>query len=183
MAVRYNDLMDRVIISEQMAAMAGYLSTVPEVVLGFLFGSYARGQGRPDSDVDCAVLLADDVPPGAAFDLRLGVMDGLARAIGRDDVDVAILNEAPLALAYRVLRDGKLLFCRDHAAYVQYRVKTLNLYFDFAPLLERWRVEQMLLGKRIRLQAGKEEHEGTVACGRSPLGGARFELRIPRNRR
>lgn len=138
--------MDRVISDDRMAAMAGYLSTVPEVVLGFLFGSYARGQGRPDSDVDCAVLLADDVPPGAAFDLRLGVMDGLARAIGRDDVDVAILNEAPLALAYRVLRDGKLLFCRDHAAYVQYRVKTLNLYFDFAPLLER---HQAIFLKRV----------------------------------
>jgi uncharacterized protein len=138
--------MDRVISDEQMAAMAGYLSTVPEVVLGFLFGSYARGQGRPDSDVDCAVLLADDAPAGSYFDLRLRVMDGLARAVGRDDVDVAILNEAPLALAYRVLRDGKLLFCRDHAAYVQHRVRTLNLYFDFAPLLER---HQEMFLKRI----------------------------------
>ena len=124
--------MDQVINSEQMAVMAEYLSTVPEVVLGFLFGSYARGQGRADSDVDCAVLLADNVPADGYFRFRLLVMDGLARSIGRDDVDLAILNEAPLALAYRVLRDGKLLFCRDHAAYVQYRVRTLDLYFDFA---------------------------------------------------
>jgi uncharacterized protein len=138
--------MDRVLGDEQTAAMAGYLSTVPEVVLGFLFGSYARGQGRPDSDVDCAVLLADNVPSGDAFDFRLRVMDGLARAIGRDDVDVAILNEASLALAYRVLRDGVLLFCRDHAAYVRYRVRTLNLYFDFAPLLER---HQAIFLKRV----------------------------------
>jgi predicted nucleotidyltransferase len=138
--------MDRFISNDQAAAMAGYLSTVPEVVLGFLFGSYARGQGRPDSDVDCAVLLADDVPAGSYFDFRLRVMDGLARAIGRDDVDLAILNEAPLALAYRVLRDGVLLFCRDHAAYVRYRVRTLNLYFDFAPLLER---HQAMFLKRV----------------------------------
>jgi predicted nucleotidyltransferase len=137
---------DRVINDEQTAAMAGYLSTVPEVVLGFLFGSYARGQGRPDSDVDCAVLLADVVPSGVYFDARLRLIDGLARATGRDDVDVAILNEAPLALAYRVLRDGKLLFCRAHAAYVQYRVRTLNLYFDFAPLLER---HQAMFLKRV----------------------------------
>jgi predicted nucleotidyltransferase len=129
-----------------MVAMAEYLSTVPEVVLGFLFGSYARGEGWPDSDVDCAVLLADGVPAAAAFDLRLRVIDGLTRAIRRDDVDLAILNEAPLALAYRVLRDGKLLFCRDHAAYVRYRVRTLNLYFDFAPLLER---HQAMFLKRV----------------------------------
>jgi uncharacterized protein len=138
--------MDRVISDAQTAAMAGYLSTVPEVVLGFLFGSYARGQSRPDSDVDCAVLLANDAPPGGTFDLRLRLMDGLARAIGRDDVDVVVLNEAPLALAYRVLRDGKLLFCRDHAAYVRYRLRTLDLYFDFAPLLER---HQAMFLKRV----------------------------------
>lgn len=138
--------MDQFLTSEQVAAMAGYLSTVPEVVMGFLFGSYARGQSRLDSDVDCAVLLADDVPAESYFDLRLRVMDGLARSIGRDDVDLVVLNEVPLALAYRVLRDGRLLFCRDHAAYVRYRVRTLNLYFDFAPLLER---HQEMFLKRV----------------------------------
>jgi uncharacterized protein len=154
--------MDRVISDAQTAAMAGYLSTVPEVALGFLFGSYARGQGRPDSDVDCAILVADDAPAGGYFDLRLHVMDGLARSIGRDDVDVAILNEAPLALAYRVLRDGKLLFCRDHAAYVRYRVRTLNLYFDFAPLLER---HQAMFLKRVSEEGilyGYDPHRGAA---------------------
>jgi predicted nucleotidyltransferase len=138
--------MDQVIGSGQTAAMVEYLSTAPDVVLGFLFGSYARGQGRPDSDVDCAILLAHAVPAGSYFDTRLRLIDGLARAIGRDDVDLVILNEAPLALVYRVLRDGKLLFCRDHAAYVRYRVRTLDLYFDFAPLLER---RQAMFLKRV----------------------------------
>jgi hypothetical protein len=138
--------MQRVISDGQMTTIAEYLSTVPEVVLGILFGSFARGQGRPDSDIDCAVLLADGVPAESYFDFRLRVMDGLARSIGRDDVDLAILNEAPLALAYRALRDGKLVFCRDRAAYVRYRVRTLNLYFDFAPLLER---HQEMFLKRV----------------------------------
>jgi predicted nucleotidyltransferase len=154
--------MGQVITGEQMADMAEYVSMVPEVVLGFLFGSYARGQGRSDSDVDCAVLVADDAPPGGYFDLRLRVMDGLDRAIGRDDVDVAILNETPLALAYRVLRDGKLLFCRDHAAYVRYRVRTVNLYFDFAPLLER---HQALFLKRVSdegILSGGDPHRGAA---------------------
>ena len=145
-----------------MAAMAGNLATVPEVVLGFLFGSYARGQGRPDSDVDCVVLLSEAVPTARYLDLRLRVMDGLARSIGRDDVDLAILNEAPLALAYRVLRDGTLLFCRDRAVYVQYRVRTLDLYFDFAPLLERHQ-EMFLKGvKEEGILYGYDPHRGAA---------------------
>ena len=154
--------MDQVINKEQKAAMAEYLATIPEIVLGVLFGSYARGQGRPDSDVDCAVLLSEAVPTARYLDLRLRVMDGLASAIGRDDVDVAVLNEAPLALAYRVLRDGVLLFCRDHAAYVRYRVRTLNLYFDFAPLLER---HQELFLKRVSEEGilyGYDPHRGAA---------------------
>ena len=154
--------MDQVISNVYMAAMAEYFSTVPEVLLGVLFGSYARGQGRSDSDIDCAVLLADNVPADCYFDFRLRVMDGLARSIGRDDVDLAILNEAPLALAFRVLRDGKLLFCRDHAAYVRYRVRTLNLYFDFAPLLER---HQAMFLKRVSEEGilyGYDPHRGAV---------------------
>jgi hypothetical protein len=111
---------------------------MPEVTLGFIFGSYARGQARPDSDVDFAVLLDEQTPTSDRLKFRLHLIDGLARLLGRDDVDVAILNEVPLALAFRVLRDGHLLFERSRAAYVAYRVRTLDQYFDFAPFLERY---------------------------------------------
>ncbi len=45
-----------------------------------------------------------------------------------------ILNDAPVALAYRVLRDGVLLVCRDEPARVEHRVRTVDRYPDTAPL-------------------------------------------------
>ena len=38
--------------------LVAYLAAQPDVLAAYLFGSYARGDARPDSDVDLAVLLS-----------------------------------------------------------------------------------------------------------------------------
>jgi hypothetical protein len=40
-------------------------------------------------------------------------------------------------LRYAVLRDGILLFCRDRQAMIEFRVRALNEYLDFKPILKR----------------------------------------------
>lgn len=44
-------------------SLVDYLATQPDVLAAYLFGSYATGKARPQSDVDVAVLLseADDL--------------------------------------------------------------------------------------------------------------------------
>lgn len=68
----------------------------PEVLVAYLFGSAARGRPGPLSDVDVAVLLAEDREgAGRALDL----IGDLAAAAATDDVDLVVLNEAPRASA------------------------------------------------------------------------------------
>ena len=69
------------------------------------------GRPVPLSDVDIAVLLRETCTRQEAFDLRLEIIGGLMRIFGADDVDVIVLNEAPLALQYRVLRDLPVKLC------------------------------------------------------------------------
>lgn len=76
----------------------------------WLFGSFARGEARDDSDVDLAVLCE---PPLAAE--RLALMDRLGRAAGRD-VDVIDLSRAAPSLAWEVVTTGRLLVERDALA-------------------------------------------------------------------
>ena len=82
------------------------------VDVAYLFGSVARGDTGPLSDVDVALLLRTGVSREAAFDLRLRMMTALGRAFDADEIDVIVLNDAPLLLQHRILRDGKVLFCR-----------------------------------------------------------------------
>jgi predicted nucleotidyltransferase len=75
----------------------------------WIFGSVVRGEERPDSDVDLAVLCE----PALGLD-RAAVMDQVGRTIGRD-VDVIDLASAPPALAWEILTTGQLVIERDEA--------------------------------------------------------------------
>lgn len=105
----------------------------PDVVFAYLFGSLARGKGGPLSDVDIAVFL--DPLPDDSLNRQLLLADQVARALGVSEVDLVVLNTAPLPLAYRVLRDGVLLFCRDRDRQVAYQARVVSMYLDFAPNL------------------------------------------------
>ncbi len=117
------------------------LEEVPWVQFAYLFGSRARGQHRPDSDVDLAVAISD-APPDAYRQLvrRLSV-DG--------DLHLTLLHEAPPLLRYNVLRDGKLVFERDAAARIRFQVRTMSEYLDMLPGQER-----LVQAQKARLKAG-----------------------------
>jgi predicted nucleotidyltransferase len=103
----------------------------PEVLVAYLFGSAVRGRPGPLSDVDVAVLLAEG---GHRTGRRLDLIGDLAAAAGTDEIDLVVLNEAPNELAFRVIRDGRVLLCRDERARVRHRARTILEYLDLEPL-------------------------------------------------
>jgi predicted nucleotidyltransferase len=85
-----------------------------------LFGSRARGDARPDSDIDLLVVLDDDVPPE-----KLGAKAvHAARGGYRQPVDIipcraSVLEKRARAVgsfAHIVLRDGVTVYKRPQAA-------------------------------------------------------------------
>ncbi|MBI3912216.1 MAG: nucleotidyltransferase domain-containing protein [Armatimonadetes bacterium] len=117
------------------------------VRLAYLFGSHAAGRAHADSDVDVAVLLDEHLTADERFAQRLELIGELMRVFRTEDVDVVILNEAPPALAYEVLRGGRVLFRRDEQARIEYAARTLREYWDTAPLR---RIRAEALERRVR---------------------------------
>lgn len=107
-----------------------------EVHAGYVFGSVAAGRARPDSDLDIAVLLNRPLPARRALSYRLDLMADLGAALGRADVDLVILNDAPPLLAHRVLSRGRLVFERSAPGRVRFQVQTARRYADIAPMYE-----------------------------------------------
>lgn len=103
------------------------------VQLAYLYGSVARSQALPGSDVDVAVVLARGLPPLDTLRLELELELALIDAVGLPNVDVRVVNEAPLLLQGMVVTEGILLFARDEAARVAYEASTRNRYFDYLP--------------------------------------------------
>ena len=105
-----------------------FLLSSPLVAFGLVFGSHARGTARPDSDVDVAI--------GVAGRARLDAHDlgdltsRIEQATGRD-VDLVVLHEAGIPLAFRVFREGIEVLVRDRAAFVDLKARTIVEWFDF----------------------------------------------------
>jgi predicted nucleotidyltransferase len=97
---------------ELFAQVRAVLQHRPEVLEAYVFGSVARGDGRPHSDLDVAVYV-DPSSPTPAFGHAAELGAELMRALGRSDVDLVVLNQATPLLYHRVLRDGERVLSRD----------------------------------------------------------------------
>ncbi len=138
-----NDLFER-LREASPAAFAG----VP-VVFAYLFGSEARGEARPGSDVDVAVFL--NPAPGDRMSLALDLAGRLEMASGVPNIEVVVLNDAPIALGGRAIRERRVIFSADEAARVEYESRTLREFFDFqihAEALDRELLRRTAEGRR-----------------------------------
>jgi predicted nucleotidyltransferase len=109
------------------------LEADPHIAYAILFGSRGRGTARDQSDTDLAVGLARGVRLSAG---ELGeLMSRLETAAG-GRVDLILLEEARPGLAYRVFRDGRVIFERDRVALVERKARAILEYLDFRPIEE-----------------------------------------------
>jgi predicted nucleotidyltransferase len=118
-------------------ALRDVLGSEPSVRAAYLFGSVARAEAGPESDVDVAVLLGDGEPRELQRE-GLRIEGELERRVGRT-VQVVVLNLAPVDLVHRVLRDSVLLSEADRSARIRFEVRARNEYFDLLPFLRRYR--------------------------------------------
>lgn len=144
------------------SALNTYFANQDEVIFAYLFGSVARGQAGPLSDVDVAVLARDGLDSPTLFELRIRLIDDLIHLLGTEAVDVVIMNQAPLALNYRVFRDGVQLFCRDRQRRVLYQADIVSRYLDFKPFLDRYERAILDRARRGDLLNGYNPHRGSL---------------------
>ena len=107
------------------------------LVAAWLFGSFGRGDDRPGSDVDVAVLYRR--APAATFNaLPLRLEEETERLLQRT-TQVVVLNRASVDLRARVLRDGVLVLDRDRSVRIRFEIRTRNEWFDILPMLREYR--------------------------------------------
>ena len=133
------------------ARLARALSPRGEILEAYLFGSRARGRARRDSDVDVAVYVDEARTRDSAWGYRAELTTDLMVALGTNDVDVVVLNRAPVVLYHRVLRDGVRVLSRDLRATTTRAGQALSRYFDFLPQLDKM--------DAARRHAASAEHE------------------------
>jgi hypothetical protein len=79
-----------------------------DIIFVYIYGSFARGEAVRDLDV--ALYTTEDKEFLFAIDVA-----ALLRKDTGFEVDVTVMNHAPVALQFAILRDGLLLFSKDEA--------------------------------------------------------------------
>lgn len=103
------------------------LHRFPEIGVAFLFGSLARGDSRPDSDLDLGVAGARPL----SVEQRLEVVLVLSEAVGRP-IDLVDLQTAGPIILRSCLR-GQLVLATDHHLLAALIIRSLDLTTDFEP--------------------------------------------------
>lgn len=105
------------------------LEVAPDLIqLIVLFGSQARKDTRPLSDIDIAISLPD-LDKHQRFKVRLGVISQFAGP--EQSIDVVIIEEANWSLKYRIARDGKVLFDRTGNNFAALAEAVMKYYPDY----------------------------------------------------
>jgi predicted nucleotidyltransferase len=104
------------------------LNAEPRVLFAYLFGGLARGAQGSMSDVDLAVYLTEGVEDGAFL---LDLFSLASDALGTSEVDLVVLNQAPVSLVGRILKDRRVLCDKDPSFRAAYESRKLREFFDF----------------------------------------------------
>lgn len=156
---------------EEYAGVVKILRRVDPVAV-YLFGSQARGRTRTDSDVDLAIVL----PPGGSLTAieRMDLVVQLEKITERQ-VDLLVLNHAPLPLQFEVISTGIVLYQSSNDARTDFEDLVVRDYLDLGPMLERSRQEILEEARgasvaKSPFDHGTDAERASINCSLAPSG-------------
>lgn len=154
--------MGRNSIDRRWADLIAYLEQKKEIVAVYLFGSQARGTADALSDIDMAILLRDGQSQGQlwAFEDHLAV--AVSDLLRTSNVDLVILNTAPLAFQFEAIATGELLLSNDEAARTDFEVAVMTRYWDFKKYEEEYDRYLLIRIKERFNNAERQEYHTTL---------------------
>ena len=106
-----------------------YLQSRPDIHFAYLFGSLAKGTLKPLSDVDIAIYLPEG---GDIVEKKMEILGKLMELLETDEIDLVILNTAPLALRMKILENKKVIVDHDPFLRHKYESLTMRKYYDLS---------------------------------------------------
>ncbi len=107
------------------------LSEKSHILAIYLYGSYARNEPKPYSDIDIAVITQMACPPR---DLK-----EIIGSYSSKKLDVQVFSDLPLSARMQILSQGIPLYIRNEDS-LWLVIKSVNLsYMDLEPMRDRWR--------------------------------------------
>ncbi len=128
-------------IMQRVEGLKEFFEKKTEVIFAYLFGGLTRERPSFLSDVDIAVYVRDP----KRFDY-LKFYGEITDFLGTDEVDIVVLNRAPISLTGRILQSKRLLI--DKEPFLRHKFESLKIreFLDFQYLEKRYFKERYKIG-------------------------------------
>lgn len=106
----------------------------PDILAVILYGSAARGEQGPRSDIDVCLVLAPDRIDADRAQMarkRLEYLNEFA-------FDIQVFQELPVFVRRRVLKEGRVLLAKDEQRLYQIAYRTAQAFGDFKHLYDEY---------------------------------------------
>lgn len=122
-------------LKQQLITIAPEIFNGSPVLFAYLYGSHAKGESHPFSDVDIA-FYAESKKPYPDLNLELSLSLKLDEQLNHKySTEVRTINNLPLTVVGEILKYGHLIYSCDEAKRVEYETQTRLAYFDFLPVI------------------------------------------------
>ena len=118
-------------VTERIPALIERISKDPDIIALFAFGSLASDTLKPLSDLDFGILVSGIIGNRKRFDKHLELIGLLTEVLRTDEVDLVLMNDAPMRFSRNIIKSGKLMYCADIGELTDFVEKTNKLYLDF----------------------------------------------------
>jgi len=106
-----------------------------DILLGYLYGSFLRHAGF--HDIDIALFVSGEREPYELYKYTMGIAYDLERCITpRYEIDLRILNDAPVEFQYEVVKTGRLLVSRDEDTRIAFEAGVIAQFLDLKYLYD-----------------------------------------------
>jgi predicted nucleotidyltransferase len=121
-------------INARLATLGDVLAGRSDIAFAYLFGAAATGRQKPLSDVDLGVYFTEGLD---AEEQRLALLPVVTRHLQTDEVDLVVLNHAPIALRGRLIRERRVVMDREPFLRHRFESRTIREYSDFHQFEDR----------------------------------------------
>lgn len=123
------------IIGEIARVFACDLELTADVIVVYIFGSFLKSNRF--NDIDIGVLVSGERKPYDYFKYGMRIASVIEQHISpRCEVDLRILNGAPVRFLYEVIQSGRLVFARNEDERSSFEADVLTQYLDLLPMFE-----------------------------------------------
>ena len=124
------------VLEKLLDELISYFATREDIAFAFLFGSWAKGQPNPNSDIDVAVYFN---PESRELEMEDDVFYTEEDTVWADvdrisgiETDLLVLNQAPIRVGYTAVTEGIPLSIYDENLFWKYVLSAGRLFEEYA---------------------------------------------------